>query len=206
MQNVLKKLNVAFSEYIISCYQTDAFTLKRWKESSSSANTSQEWSICASLAVQYLLRMTSPATWNLEYLPFFTLLMYQPWKSPEQVDSRHSSINCQPTQKQRWGATTTLDLEMLMSSLVPNDLGLPLLIQITLCLLQRDCTQTINTDELMNGNLFSQCHLLRGLWLRRTVLWYQYLLSSLLNNSLKPQLSEIISFTLCKKPVNRDIL
>lgn len=127
-QNVLKKLNVAFSEYIISCYQTDAFTLRRWKESSSSANTSQKWSICASLAVQYLLCMTCPATWNLEYLPFFTLLVHQPWKSPAWVDSRHSSINCRPTQKQTRGATTTLDLEMLMSSLVPNDPGLALLI------------------------------------------------------------------------------
>lgn len=41
-----------------------------------------------------------------------------------------------PIQKQRQGAAAH-DLEMLMSSLVPNDLGLPLLIQITLCLLQR---------------------------------------------------------------------
>lgn len=96
-----------------------------------------------------------------------------------------------PTQKQTQGATAH-DLEMLMSSLVPNDLGLPLLIQITLCLLQRDCTQTINADQLMHGNLFPQCNLFRGLWLRHTLLWYPYLLSSLLNNSLKPWLSKLI--------------
>lgn len=79
-----------------------------------------------------------------------------------------------------------------MASLVPNDLGLPLLIQITSSLLQRDCTQTINADQLMHGNLFLQCHLFRGLWLRHTLVWYQYLLSSLLNNSLEPWLSNPI--------------
>lgn len=76
-----------------------------------------------------------------------------------------------------------------MSSLVPNDLGLPLLIQITSCLLQRDCTQTISADQLMHGNLVPQCNLFRGLWLRHALAWYQYLLSSLLNNSLEPRLS-----------------
>lgn len=96
-----------------------------------------------------------------------------------------------PTQKQTQGATAH-DLERLMSSLVPNDLGLPLLIQIALCLLQRACTQTINEDQLMHGNLFPQCNLFRGLWLRHTLVRYQYLLSSLLNNSLEPRLSKPI--------------
>lgn len=88
---------------------------------------------------------------------------------------------------------TAHDLEMLMSSLVLNDLGLPLLIQITLCLLQRDCTQTINTGQLMRSNLFLQCNLFRGLRCSHTLVRYQYLLSSLLNNSLEPRLSKAIS-------------
>lgn len=82
------------------------------------------------------------------------------------VDSTRTAIQIAwttvPTQKQTRGATAH-DLEMLMSSLVPNDLGLPLLIQITLCLLQRDCTQTISADQLMHDNLVPQCNLFRGL-------------------------------------------
>lgn len=42
MENVLQTLNVAFHEYIISCYQIDALTLRWWKKSSSSTNASQK--------------------------------------------------------------------------------------------------------------------------------------------------------------------
>jgi len=42
MENVLQTLKVAFHEYIISCYQIDVLTLRRWKKSSIPTNTSQK--------------------------------------------------------------------------------------------------------------------------------------------------------------------
>lgn len=116
--------------------------------------------------IQHLLCMMCVAIQNLEYLPLFNFLMHQPLKSPLMADSTRTAIQIAwttvPTQKQTRGVTAH-DLEMLMSSLAPNDLGLPLLIQITLCLLQRDCTQTISADQLMHDNLVPQCNLFRGL-------------------------------------------